>query len=80
MKRLLKKVTAKSEHTDTNDKKGMFTATDLVDILQQIEELSKFNVAIKIEDGSLLLGVGDSVYEISVAKEKRYPRRILKKL
>ena len=80
MKRLLKRVTAKSEPADTNDKKGMFTATDLVDILQQIEELSKCNVAIKIEDGSLLLGVGDSIYEISVVKEKRYPRRVLKKL
>ena len=61
------------------DNKYRFSATDLVDILNQIDEV-KDNAAIKIEDGILILGVGDSRYEISEIREKRYPRRRLRKL
>ena len=61
------------------DNKYSFSATDIVDILNQIDEV-KDNSAIKIEDGVLILGIGDSRYEISEVREKRYPRRRLRKL
>ena len=83
MKKLLKQDRAPSEVTTTDEpdkKKSGFTCNDLVDILQQIEELNDYNIAIKNEDGVLLLAVGDSVYEISKIRENRYPRRALRKL
>lgn len=82
MKRLLKADSPPTEITTDKEKntKNKFTYIDVVDILNQIEELSDYNVAMKIEDGSLLLAVGDSVYEISKVREERYPQRKLTKL
>jgi hypothetical protein len=84
MKKLLKANSPPSE-IDTADKdekksKHDFTYTDLVDILRQIEELKNYNIAIRIEEGMLQLAISDAVYEISEAKDKRYPRRRLRKL
>jgi hypothetical protein len=81
MKRLLKAVSPPSEiETADKDNKYDFTYVDLVDILRQIEELKNYNVAVRMEEGMLQLAVGDSIYEISEVKSKRYPRRRLRKL
>ena len=84
MKKLVKSLTPPSEITyadeDNTQHKFDFSSTDLVDILQQIEELKNFNIAIRIEDGHLQLAVGDSIYEISEIRDQRYPRRRLRKL
>jgi len=66
--------------TDGSKNKNEITPVCIVDILTQIEELKDYNVAIKKDDGRLLLAVGDSVYDISEKREKRYPRRKLTKL
>jgi len=87
MKKLLKKsTTAPTEiHTSDENKKSdkikcEFTFIDIVDILQQLEELKNYNIAIKVDDGRLLLAVGDVVYEISEKRSQRYPARSLRKL
>ncbi len=72
---------ANAEAEAKNREKNMLTFSDLVDIINQIEELSKYNAAIKKDDdGRVLLAVGDSVYQISEPREKSYPRRRLTKL
>jgi len=55
------------------------TYLDLVNVLEQLEELKKFNIAVKTDDGILKLIVGDSVYEIKKAKDQ-YPQVRLHKL
>jgi branched-subunit amino acid aminotransferase/4-amino-4-deoxychorismate lyase len=60
--------------------KNRLTFGDVVDIISQVEEFSKFNVAIRNDDGRVLLAVGDSVYEIGKVMDNRYPRRRLSKL
>ena len=93
MKRLIKKQTIPPDkihlaETDYNQDdesqdgqtRNGFSPTEIVDILQQIEELNDYNIAIRIVDGGLRLGVGDSIYEISPRKEGRYPRRRLRKI
>ena len=79
MKKLLKsnvptsKICANAENN--------FSSIDIADIIQQIEELKNYNVAVKRDDeGRLLLAVGDSIYEISEINKKRYPRRAVRKL
>jgi len=62
------------------ENKNAFTHYCIVDILNQLEELSDYNIAIKKDDGRCLLTVGDVVYEISEIISKSYPRRRLRKL
>jgi ribosomal protein S17 len=70
------KAKAEAESKDKN----RLTFGDVVDIISQVEEFSKFNVAIRNDDGRVLLAVGDSVYEIGKVMDNRYPRRRLSKL
>ena len=89
MKKLLRSTTPPTRitvvETDTDTKstidenKYRFDSRDLVDILSQIEELKNYNIAIRNDDGTLLLGIGDSIYEIDETMDKRYPRRRLRK-
>lgn len=53
---------------------------DVIDILNQIDELQKYNISLSKVDGSLRLSVGDSVYEIGKPSSDHYPRRKLRKL
>ena len=65
MKRLLKSITAGAGGLHFQDK-AVFTPTDLVSILSEIEELKKCCVGLKpSDDGILLLIVGNNEYEIS---------------
>ena len=69
-----------SDENKADKNKSVFTPTDLADIIGQLDDV-KDNVAIKNDDeGRLLLGVGDSVYEILPIKKNRYPRIALRKL
>ena len=77
MKRLLKNIRATSE---CDEDKTNLSLVDLVDVLNQIEELKNYNIAIRNEDGAIQLAVGDSRYELSGIIEKRYPRRRLHKM
>ena len=65
MKRLIKdSITAGMGTTFQN--KAVFTPTDLVSILSEIEELKKCNIGLKPgDDGILILIVGNSEYEIT---------------
>ena len=76
MKRLLKSDVFAAEE---NSNKNEFNFADIADILNQIEELQKYNVAIRKEDGELQLNVGESVYKIELQAD-RYPRRRLTKI
>ena len=94
MKKLVRSLTPPSEIYTTGDadddeteddapekkSKNGFTPTDLVDILQQLDELRDYSLAINIEDGVLILSVGDSRYEVQNSRKGRYPRRRLRKL
>jgi len=77
MKRLLKNIRATSE---CDEDKTNLSLVDLVDVLNQIEELKNYNIAIRNEDGAIQLAVGDSRYELSRIIEKRHPRRRLHKM
>jgi len=64
MKRLLKPITAGTGLTFQD--KVVFTPSDLITILSQIEELEKSNIGFKPGDnGVLVLIVGDNEYEIT---------------
>jgi len=78
IKRLLKNVTASTGNSADSNNKFDFSFTDLADILNQLDEL-KQNVAVKNDEGKLLLAVGDSIYEITDPNSHRYPRRRLNK-
>ena len=69
-----------TNNSDTDKNKNVFNYVDLVNILEQINELSDFNIGISTHDSILRLTVGDSVYEISDRTNKQYPRRRLRKL
>lgn len=60
--------------------KNDLTFRDIIDILNQIEELQKYNISLVKSDGALHLSVGDSIYEIGKPSDDRYPRRRLRKL
>jgi len=64
MKRLLKTVSAGTGLTFQD--KTIFSPTDLINILSEIEELQKSNVGLKPgQDGTLILIVGDNEYELT---------------
>ena len=64
MKKLLKPVTAGTGLTFQD--KPVFTPTDLVKILSEIEELKKASIGLKPgDDGVLILIVGNNEYEVT---------------
>jgi hypothetical protein len=59
--------------------KSMLSPSDLIDILNQIDEL-KQNVSSKIDEGRLLIIIGEVVYQLSEYRDNQYPHRKLTKL
>ena len=81
MKKLIKQTAQQLGKVDGKKEtnKNQLSYTDFVDLLQQLEEMKNYNVAIKNDDGILKLTVGDSVYKISKI-DHGYPKRRLTKL
>jgi len=64
MKKLLKSVTAGTGLTFQD--KQIFSPSDLVSVLSQIEELQKCSIGLKPDqDGALILIVGNNEYELT---------------
>lgn len=67
MKRLIKTITA---NTDVAfEDKRVFSLTDIVDLLNQIEELYGYDIGLETDtDNSCLLAIGNNQYEITNSK------------
>ena len=71
---------ANDTDNDTTNEKNKLNFMDVVGILNQLEELKNYNIAVYNEDGNLLLEVGESTYQVSGVISNHYPRRRLRKL
>ena len=68
MKKLLKNVTASSEIIYNTD--ILFTPDEVKQLLLQIDELKNYNISLnQLDDGSVELIIGNSVYYISDRNE-----------
>ena len=64
MKRLIRPITAGTGLTFEN--KAIFTPTDIIEILGEIEELKKSNIGLAPgQDNVLMLLVGDNQYQLT---------------
>ena len=64
----------------TNEDENNLNFMDIVGILNQLDELKNYNIAVYEDSGNLMLEVGESTYQISNVIRNHFPRRRLRRL